>query len=163
MTIAQKVVGSLAVVILLLIAVAFAQEEREKEIQQSALPPAVQKTVAQAKGGRSITGFSRETENGQTVYEAKFRTPGVFIKNDKSVTVAADGSIIEVEEWISRYAVPRNVLLTLKAEAGGGKIVKFKTITKNGALVAYEAKVMKNGKKSGIQVSPDGQPLDHEE
>jgi hypothetical protein len=29
--------------------------------------------------------------------------------------------------------------------------------------VAYEAKIMTDGKKSEIQVGPDGKPLDHEE
>jgi hypothetical protein len=51
----------------------------------------------------------------------------------------------------------------LQAKAGGGKILKVETLTKRGELVAYEAKVMNNGKKSEIQVGPDGKPLDHEE
>jgi hypothetical protein len=29
--------------------------------------------------------------------------------------------------------------------------------------VAYEAKVSTNGKKSEVQVGPDGKPLEHEE
>jgi hypothetical protein len=37
------------------------------------------------------------------------------------------------------------------------------SITIHGKLVAYEAKVDTNGKRSEIQVSPDGKPLDHEE
>ena len=30
-------------------------------------------------------------------------------------------------------------------------------------LVAYEAQVTTNGKRSEVQVGPDGKPLDHEE
>jgi uncharacterized membrane protein YkoI len=101
--------------------------------------------------------------NGQIFYEAKFKLPGGFNKTDKSVTMDANGSIIEVEEWISKYALSRPVLQGLTTQAGEGKIVKVKTVTKNGQLVAYEAKVMKNGKKSEVQVSADGKPLDHEE
>jgi uncharacterized membrane protein YkoI len=149
-------------------AIAFAtsslgQEEQEKKIQQSDLPPAVQKTVAKEKAGFSVSGFEQQTENGQTVYEAKFRLPGTFHKTDKSITMDANGSVIEVEEWISKYALPKAVLQELSAQTANGKIVKFKEITKNGQLVAYEAKVMRDGKKSEVQVGPDGKPLDHEE
>jgi hypothetical protein len=37
------------------------------------------------------------------------------------------------------------------------------TIKKHDKLVAYEAQVTTNGKKSEVQVGPDGKPLDHEE
>ena len=50
-----------------------------------------------------------------------------------------------------------------KAEVKDGKLVKVETITKKNKLVAYEAVVTKGGKKSEIQVGPEGKPLDHEE
>jgi hypothetical protein len=51
----------------------------------------------------------------------------------------------------------------LQAKAGSGKLDKVESITKHDKLVAYEAKVMTNGKRSEIQVGPDGKPLAHEE
>jgi hypothetical protein len=51
----------------------------------------------------------------------------------------------------------------LQAKAGKGKIVKVESLTKKGKLVAYEAQVETNGKKSEVQVGPDGKSLDHEE
>jgi len=51
----------------------------------------------------------------------------------------------------------------LQEKAGKGKLGKVESITKHDKLVAYEAKVTTNGKKSEIQVGPDGKPLDHEE
>jgi hypothetical protein len=51
----------------------------------------------------------------------------------------------------------------LKAKAGAGKILKVESLTKHGKLVAYEAKVMTDGRKSEVQVGRDGKPLDHEE
>ena len=48
-------------------------------------------------------------------------------------------------------------------KAGSGKITKVESIRKHGAIVAYEAKVLTNGKRSEVQVAPDGKPLDHEE
>jgi uncharacterized membrane protein YkoI len=154
---------SLVSAVIVLNTLSLGQQTQKKRIQQSDLPPAVQQTVAKEKGALSISGFEQETENGQTVYEAQFSLPGAFHKTDKSVTMDAKGSVIEIEEWISKYALPSAVLQALNAEAANGKIVKYKTITKNGQLVAYEAKVVKDGKKSEVQVGPDGKPLDHEE
>jgi hypothetical protein len=51
----------------------------------------------------------------------------------------------------------------LQNKAGKGKIVKVESITKRDKLVAYEVKVMTEGKKSEVQVGPDGMSLDHEE
>jgi hypothetical protein len=51
----------------------------------------------------------------------------------------------------------------LQSKAGSGKILKVESITKHDKLVAYEAKLTTNGKKSEIQVGPNGKPLDHEE
>lgn len=51
----------------------------------------------------------------------------------------------------------------LTAKAAGGKILTVESLTKQRKLVAYEAKVDTAGKKSEIQVGPNGKPLDHEE
>jgi hypothetical protein len=71
--------------------------------------------------------------------------------------------VVEVEESVSMESLSPAVRTGLQAKAGDGKIVKVETLTKKGQVVAYEAKVMSNGKKSEIQVAPDGKPLDHEE
>ena len=81
----------------------------------------------------------------------------------KSVLMQADGTVVEVEEEIPAESLPPAVREGLQAKAGNGEIAKVKTISKKGKLVAYEAKVMTNGKKSEIQVGPDGKSLDHEE
>jgi hypothetical protein len=51
----------------------------------------------------------------------------------------------------------------VKTKAGRGKIAKVETLPKHDKLVAYEAGVNAGGKKSEVQVGPDGKPLDHEE
>ena len=56
-----------------------------------------------------------------------------------------------------------NLKEALLTKAGKGRIIKVKSITKHDKLVAYEAQVRRDGKKSEIQVGPDGTPLDHEE
>jgi hypothetical protein len=51
----------------------------------------------------------------------------------------------------------------LHAQAGKGKIVTVESITKHKKLVAYEAAILTKGKRSEIQVDPQGKQLGHEE
>lgn len=141
---------------LLLAGTASAQEKR---IKRSELPPAVEKTVTAQSEGATIRGFSEEKEKGQTFYEAEMTVNG----HSKDVLIAADGTIVEIEEQVMFDSLPAAVKAGLQAKAGAGKILKVESLTKKGKLVAYEAKVETNGKKSEVQVGPDGKPLDHEE
>ena len=77
--------------------------------------------------------------------------------------MTTDGSIVEVEEQVALDSLSAEVKAGLQAKAGKGKITKVESLTKKDKLVAYEAKVETNGKKTEIQVGPDGKPLDHEE
>lgn len=148
--------GVLLITGLLLAGVASAQE---KKINRSDLPAAVEKTVVQQSKGATIRGFNEEMENGQTTYEVEMVVNG----HSKDVQMDANGAVIEVEEQIDLKALPADVKAGLQAKAGEGKITKVESITKKDKLVAYEAKVVTGGKKSEVQVGPDGKPLDHEE
>jgi len=132
---------------------------QEKKIKRSDLPPAVEKTVAAQSEGATIKGFSTEKEKGETFYEAELMVNG----HSKDVLIAADGTVVEVEEQVAMGTLSAEVKAGLQAKAGTGKILRVESVTKKGKLVAYEAKVETNGKKSEIQVGPDGKPLDHEE
>ncbi len=132
---------------------------QEKKIKRSDLPPAVEKTVAAESTGATIKGFSTEKEKGQTLYEVELMVNG----HSKDISMAADGSIVEIEEQVVLDSLSADVRAGLQAKAGKGKILKVESLTKKGKLVAYEAKVDTNGKKSEVQVGPDGKPLDHEE
>jgi uncharacterized membrane protein YkoI len=141
---------------LALVCPSFAQETK---IKRSDLPPAVEKTVAANSAGATIKGFSKEKENGQVFYEAELTVNG----HSKDILIAADGSIAEIEEQVSLDSLSADVKAGLQAKAGSGKLLKVESITKRDKLVAYEAKVDTNGKKSEVQVGPDGKPLAHEE
>ena len=132
---------------------------QEKKIKRSDLPAAVEKTVAAESTGATIKGFSTEKEKGETFYEAEMMVNG----HSKDVLISADGTVVEVEEQVVLDSLSADVKAGLQAKAGKGKILKVESLTKKGKLVAYEAKVDTNGKKSEVQVGPDGKPLDHEE
>jgi len=147
-----------AVAAVLLIAIAFA-EEQEKKIQRADLPPAVEKTVAAQSQGATIKGFSQEKENGKTYYEAEMMVAG----HTKDVLIDSAGAVVEVEEQVAFDSLPAEVKEGLQSKAGKSKILKVESLTKHDKLVAYEAKVQAGAKKSEIQVGPNGTPLDHEE
>jgi uncharacterized membrane protein YkoI len=132
---------------------------QEKKIKRADLPPAVEKTIAVQSAGATVKGFSKETEKGQTYYEAEMIVNG----HSKDILIDTNGAIVEVEEEVAMDALPTEVKAGLQAKAGEGKLVKVETLTKQDKLVAYEAQVRKDGKKSEVQVGPDGKPLDHEE
>jgi hypothetical protein len=83
--------------------------------------------------------------------------------HSKDVQIDPSGTVTEVEEAVGMDALSPEVKAGLAAKAGAGKIVKVESLTKKGKIVAYEAKIDTTGKKSEIQVAPDGKPLDHEE
>jgi hypothetical protein len=150
---------ALAVIAATLCAIPSIAQEHEKKINRSDLPPAVEKTVATQTQGATIRGFNQEEENGQTFYEAELTVNG----HSKNILIDPTGAIAEVEEQIDFASLPAAVQSGLQAKAGTGKLGKVESITKHDKLVAYEAKVVTNGKRSEVQVGPDGKPLAHEE
>jgi uncharacterized membrane protein YkoI len=132
---------------------------QEKKIQRSDLPAAVEKTVAAQSQGATIRGFSQERENGQTNYEAELVVNG----HSKDVLIDPNGTIVEVEEQVAIDSLAAAVRDGLQAKAGKGKLLKVESLTKHDKLVAYEAQVSTKGKKSEVQVGPDGKPLAHQE
>jgi hypothetical protein len=149
---------STAAVIMMLLAggIVFGQEHK---IKRADLPAAVEKTVAAQSQGATILGFSIEKEHGQRFYEAEMMVNG----HSKDILIDAGGAIVEVEEQVELDKLPADVRAGLTAQAGKGEIKKVESITKHDKLVAYEAQITTNGKRSEIQVGPDGKPLSHEE
>lgn len=152
----SRVAGHAVVASLFLTLPALTQEKR---IKRSDLPPAVEKAVAAQSQGATIRGFSEEKEHGQAFYEAELVVNG----HSKDVLMDADGVVVEVEEQVALDSVSPVVRDGLQAKAGNGKLVKVESLTKKGKLVAYEAQVVTDGKRSEVQVGPDGKPLNHEE
>jgi hypothetical protein len=131
---------------------------QEKKISRADLPPKVQRAVQEISKGATVRGFAEEIENGHPTYEIQMTAGG----HSKDIQVDSEGAVLEVEEEVELGSLPAAVTQGLQRMAGRGKITKVESITKKDKLVAYEAQV-KKGKKTEVQVGPDGKPLDHEE
>jgi len=147
---------SMLALILLVAGTAAAQE---RKITRADLPAAVERTVAAQSQGATIRGFAEEKEKGQTFYEVELTVAG----HTKDVLIDASGAVVEVEEQVEVSALPAPVRTALLARAGAGKIETVESLTKRGTLVAYEAHLVTNGKRSEIQVGPDGKRLAEEQ
>ena len=129
----------------------------EGRIQRSDLPPAVEKALQQQLlEGATIKGFTTEKEDGRVVYEAEL----MFQGHSKDILFDTNGRVIEEE--VSFETLPADVKAGLTTGSKGWKIAKVKSLTRQDRLVAYEAVVERNGKKSEIQVGPKGEKLHHE-
>lgn len=106
-----------------------------------------------------MTGYSQDREGGQLEYEVEMMVAG----HSKDVTIAPDGQLLEVEEQVNLAALPADVQAGLHKQAGQGVITKVESLTKHGALVAYEAQVRNGARHFEVQVGPQGQTLAHEE
>lgn len=132
---------------------------QEKHLKKSDLPAAVQKTADEQSKGAKVLGYASEVEEGKLQYEVETTVNGL----SRDVTIAPDGSVLEVEQQVAMESLPAAVRDGLQKAAGAGKISKVESLTKHGTLVAYEAQVKTGGKHSEVQVGPDGQPLAHRE
>ena len=125
-------------------------------IKFSDLPPAVQKTMlkeTQATGAK-IKNTLIEMEDGKKYFECES-----VLGNGKTRDFLVDpqGNVSEVEDQVEESEIPEPVKAVVdKTAADGGKITKLEAVKKNGQITGYEASVVKNGKKTGLEMNPDG-------
>jgi uncharacterized membrane protein YkoI len=130
-------------------------QETERPARMKDLPQAVQTTVREQSRGAAVRGLSIETENGQTFYEASLKVKGRI----RDVLIDANGNVVEIEEQVTLASLPPAARAEIVKQAGKGRILTVESITKNNAIVAYEAHVKTAGKISEIKIDPDGKPL----
>ena len=154
---ARTLIVSMLSICSLLIISALGQEN-EKRVKMRDLPEPVRKTVQEQSKGATLRGLAKEVKDGQTFYEAELKVSG----HTKDVLIDAAGAVVEIEEEVAMASLPPAVKATIEKNAGKGKITSVESITKNIALVAYEAHVSKAGKKSEIKVGADGKLISTE-
>lgn len=146
----ERYISMLAVVLSLL--TASLRAKAEKKITKSELPPAVVKTADVESRGATVHGYSVDREGGKLVYEVEMTVNS----HSRDVTIAADGTVLEVEEEIALAGLPAETQAALKQRAGKGAITKVESLTRKGTLVGYEAQVRNGSKHSEIEVDAAG-------
>ena len=131
-------------------------DDKEIKVKMRDLPEPVRKTVQEQAKGASLRGLSKEVEDGKTYYEAELRVAG----HGKDVLMDEAGAVVEVEEEVPMASLPDAARDSLRKSIAGGKLVKLESISKNGAITAYEAAIKKGGKTSEVKVTPEGKPVE---
>jgi uncharacterized membrane protein YkoI len=156
----KPLTGSLAAVFFLsplLFANAQAQDS-ETRVKMKDLPKPVQKTVKEQSKGASVRGLSKETDQGKTYYEVELKVKG----HTKDVLIDETGAVVETEEEVAIASLPPAVKAEFEKHAANGKIQMVESITKDGAVVAYEAHIKVGEKFLEVKVGPDGQLIETE-
>jgi hypothetical protein len=138
----------LSAISLFLHGTAAAQEHK----QRIKVPSAVQKTVDEQSQGAQIRGLSKEIENGKTQYELELTING----RSKDMLIDPNGEILEVEESIPLETLTPAVRAEIEKNVGQAKLLRLESVTRGGALTGYEATISRAGKKSSIEMGPDG-------
>ena len=92
---------------------------------KSELLPRFRKPRADQSQGAILRGYSTEVENGKREYELESMING----HSRDVTIAPDGTVLEVEQQVEIGELPASVRGALQAEAGSGKIVKYSSLS----------------------------------
>jgi uncharacterized membrane protein YkoI len=139
---------------------ASAAEDKEAKVSSSEkLPSAVAKALKEQASGEKIIGFSKEKDNGKTVYEATFEKNGRV----HDVTVDEGGKLVSDEETIPASEAPKAIREAIEREFPGSKIEKLERIKERGKT-NYEALLSGNNKKrEEIKFSADGKVLERED
>jgi hypothetical protein len=150
-----QISGAILIAACFLSAGAALGQETERRVRMKDLPQAVQATVREQSKGATIRGLAEEVKDGQTFYEVSLRVKGRI----RDVLMDTNGNVVMTEEQVTLASLPPAAKAEIVKQAGKGKILMVESITKNNAILAYEAHVRTAGKISEIKVDPDGKPV----
>jgi hypothetical protein len=127
-----------------------AAQATEKKVKQANLPSAVQKTAEQESAGATISGYTKDTVEGETIYQMALVVDG----KAREVSIGADGNVVSTQQEISWDAVPADVQSTFTKAAGKGTLGGFRSVSTNGKIVSYNAMLDTKGVKDRVSVKP---------
>jgi uncharacterized membrane protein YkoI len=125
----------------------------DTNVKMADLPPAVQAAIKEQTKTATLTGISKETENGKTTYEAATRVNG----KSRDVSFDKTGAIVAVEQEVDLDSIPAPAKAAIRKKLGTGTLKKVESVME-GKAVSYEATIVKAGRSSEVGVNADGTP-----
>ena len=125
-----------------------------RKLTESDLPEPVKAKAAEVIGSGKVTGYWERNEAGRIVYEVDVVVDG----RAKGVLISPDGAVLVIQAEVPWDALDPNVQSGLKKAAGDGKVVQVYSVEGDGKIQRYIATVDNGGKKSKVEVGPDGAP-----
>jgi uncharacterized membrane protein YkoI len=130
------VIGTLgfALVALVGLTAAWADDDKEEKVPLDKLPKAVTDAVKAKFDGAELVSASKEKDNGKDVYEVAIKHKGSNI----DVSLTPEGKIVSIEKEIAAKDLPKAVSDALDAKYPKATIKKLEEVTENDKVV-YEA------------------------
>ena len=148
----MKTAATTLTTLVLLVTIPALAQDSETRVKMKDLPGPVQQTVKEQGKGAVIRGLAKEVKDGQTFYEVELKAAG----HNKDVLIDPSGKVVEIEEQVTLDSLPPAVKAEIIKQAGKRRIVMVESITKDNALVAYEAHVKSGLRTLEIKVGVDG-------
>lgn len=150
------------IIALFALGLAGAARADEKRVKESEVPAPVLAAVAKKYPTAKKTGFSKEVENKQTVFEIDLTDGGKKLE----VEVSPEGKILVEEQEIALEAVPANVRKALSDSTKYGKwtVKKAERVVsnENEAAPSFELHIASGAKKAEVVFDKDGKLVKEE-
>ena len=145
--------NSFAAVVVTMLSIVGVAFTADTAINWKDLPPVVQAAMLKEARGAKIKNTLIEMEDGKKFYECETVRSG----KTRDFLVDPQGNVTEVEDQVELGQIPKAVKAAVeKAAADGGKVTKLEVVTSHGKIAGYEATIVKNGKRVGLELNPDG-------
>ncbi len=120
-----------------------ANASEEKKLTEQHVPKPVLESFHKAYPKATDIKYEEEKEAGKTVYEVEFKDQGA----KREATYAADGTLLETEEYIKPDELPAPVAEALKKAHPHATVKEAEKVLKpDGSVSGYEVEI-KDGKK----------------
>jgi hypothetical protein len=153
---------SAVAVLLVLITMARADEEKAKDVPLDKAPKAVRDAIFGRFPGAKVSSMEKEKEDGKIVYDVELKHQGRKYEMD----IHEDGTIVEIEKEIALEQLPK-IVEAVKAKFPTATIKEIMEVNKVKGKEEkpdhYEVTIQIAGKKSQeILVSLDGKSIKKE-
>ncbi len=128
----------------------------QKKINQSKLPPAVQKAASEQSTGATVTGYTSEKVEGSMVYQMDMLVDG----HTRGILMDQEGTVLSVEQEMAWADLPADVQKDFSNVAGKGTFGAVSSITREGKVVAYQGVLVTNGERAHVRVTPNTPALE---
>ncbi len=122
----------------------------ENEMSKEQLPAPVLAAAMKACPGGAIDEIEKEMEEGAVVYEIEMTVDGKGCE----LTIAPDGTVLEIEQEIAPEKLPKKVKATLK-KFEGATVEKAESEQENGE-VSYEVIIVMDGQRIELEITEKG-------
>lgn len=124
---------------------------QEKKYSESDIPKSVLESFKKSYPNATVTGYEIETEKTGTLYEIESKEGN--LKRD--IEFSADGSIVEIGEFIDANTLPEKVLNSIKTKFNSAEILESEKKTR-GSDITYEVVVQIKNMKREILLNQNG-------